>query len=154
MQFLLGLGFVGGSLAVMRGALAYLFNRPLVFAETSVDAMGQIPRRAHLRSGAMRESMRYAIVLFATAVVLAIWQVYLYSLPLPADAKPLDWRFHAVWLYPLVLNAALPFLFHPYLIGGPDLPQWLAQRRRRGVSHVPIAPQVQEQAASSQQGVS
>ena len=50
------------------------------------------------------------------------WQVFLYSLPLAPGVPALDWRYHAVWLYPLVLTALAPFLFHPYLIGGRDHP--------------------------------
>lgn len=149
----LGISFIGCSLAVMSGALAHIFNRPLVFAETSADALGQLSRRAHLRSGAMRRASRDAALLFATGAVLVVWQVYLYSLPLPVGIKPLDWRYHAVWLYPLVLTAVAPFIFHPYLIGGPDLPRWLAQRRGRGASPSPSAP-IQEQTASRRRGVS
>jgi cellulose synthase/poly-beta-1,6-N-acetylglucosamine synthase-like glycosyltransferase len=148
LQFSLGISFIGCSLAVMRGALAYLFNRPLVFAETSVDALGQISRGAHLRSGAMKSAARDAVLLFGIGAVLAVWQVYLYSLPLPVGAAPLDWRYHAVWLYPLALNAVAPFVFHPYLIGGPDLPQWLAQRRRRGAGHAPVAAKIRKKTAS------
>jgi cellulose synthase/poly-beta-1,6-N-acetylglucosamine synthase-like glycosyltransferase len=155
LQFLVGISFIGCSLAVMSGALAHLFNRPLVFAETSVDELGQLSRRAHLRNGAMRQAARDAALLFAIGTVLAAWQFYLNSLPLPVGAEPLDWRYHAVWLYPLVLTAIAPFVFHPYLIGGPDLPRWLAQRRERGASHPPVVPKIHnEQAASRRQGVS
>jgi cellulose synthase/poly-beta-1,6-N-acetylglucosamine synthase-like glycosyltransferase len=149
LQLALGISFIGYSLAVLRGALAHLLNRPLVFAETSVDALGQLSRRAHLRSGAMREAARDAVLLFVTAVLLVAWQFHLYSLPLPVGGEALDWRYHIVWLYPLVLVAAAPFAFHPYLVGGPDLPQWLAQRRRRAASQPPVVPpQIRKKTAS------
>jgi cellulose synthase/poly-beta-1,6-N-acetylglucosamine synthase-like glycosyltransferase len=153
LQFLMGFSFIGYSIAVLSGALAHIFNRPLVFAETSADTLGQLSRNAHLRSGAMPKAAREAALLFALCAVLVAWQVYLYSLPLPAGAQPLDWRYHAVWLYPLVLTAVAPFVFNPYLVGGPDLPRWLAQRRRRGASHPPSAPIIHEQTASRRQGV-
>jgi len=139
LQFSLGISFIGCSLAVMRGALSYLFNRPLVFAETSVDELGQLSRLAHLRSGALKSAARDAALLLGIGAALAAWQVYLNSLPLPPDAEPLDGRYHAVWLYPLMLTAVAPFVFHPYLIGGPDLPRGLARRRRRASSHAPTA---------------
>jgi cellulose synthase/poly-beta-1,6-N-acetylglucosamine synthase-like glycosyltransferase len=154
LQFALGISFIGYSLAVTGGVLAHLFNRPLVFAETSVDTLGQLSRRAHLRSSAMRRAARDAALLFGIAALLVAWQFYLYSLPLPVGAKPLDWRYHAVWLYPLVWTAVAPFILHPYLIGGPDLPRWLAQRRGRGASHSPSAPKIHEQTAARRRGVS
>jgi cellulose synthase/poly-beta-1,6-N-acetylglucosamine synthase-like glycosyltransferase len=150
LQFSLGISFIGCSLAVMSGALAYLFNRPLVFAETSVDALGQLSRRDHLLSGAMRKAGRDAGLLFSIVAVLAAWQFYLYSLPPAAGTALLDWRYHLVWVYPLALNAFAPFIFHPYLVGGPDL-QWLAHRRRRAVSHAPAAPITHKPAARRKQ---
>jgi cellulose synthase/poly-beta-1,6-N-acetylglucosamine synthase-like glycosyltransferase len=153
LQFSLGISFIGYSMAVMSGALAHIFNRPLVFAETSSDSLGQLPRRAHLRSGAMRKAARDAALLLAVCGVLVAWQVYLYSLPLPMGGKPLDWRYHAVWIYPMLLTAVAPFIYHPYLIGGPDLPGWLAQRRRHGASQSPSAPKIHEQTESSREGV-
>jgi cellulose synthase/poly-beta-1,6-N-acetylglucosamine synthase-like glycosyltransferase len=154
LQFTLGISFIGCSVAVMSGALAYLFNRPLVFAETSADAIGQLSRGAHLRSGALRKAARDAALLFATCAVLAAWQIHLYSLPLAPGAESPDWRYHFVWVYPLLLNAIAPFIFHPYLVGGPDVPRWLAERRRLGASHSPVAPEIHEQTASSRQGAS
>lgn len=151
LQFLMGFSFIGYSVAVLSGALAHIFNRPLVFAETSGDALGQLSRSAHLRSAEMRKAARTAALLFFLCAVLVAWQVYLYSLPLPASAQPLDWRYHAVWLYPMLWTAVAPFMFNPYLVGGPDLPRWLAQRRRRGASHPPSAPIIHEQTASRRQ---
>jgi len=153
LQFTLGISFIGYSIAVMSGALAYIFNRPLVFGATSVDELGELSRSAHLRSPDMRKAARDAALLFALCALLVAWQVYLYSLPLPVGATPLDWRFQAVWLYPLVLTAVAPFIFHPYLIGGPDLPRWLAQRRKLGANQSPGVPIIPEQTASSREGV-
>jgi hypothetical protein len=153
LQFTLGISFIGYSIAVMSGALAYIFNRPLVFAATNVDELGQLSRSAHLRSPDMRRAARDAALLFALCAVLVVWQVHLYSLPLPVGAKPLDWLYQAVWLYPLVLTAIAPFIFHPYLLGGPDLPRWLAQRRKLGASESPGVPIMHEQTASRRQEV-
>jgi|GEM_PF-1381206 len=153
-QFALGVSFIGCSLAVMKGALSYLFNRPLVFAETSVDELGQLSRLAHLRSDALKSAARDAALLLGIGALLAIWQVYLNSLPLPPDAEPLDWRYHAVWLSPLVLTAVTPFIFHPYLIGGPDVPRRFARRRERFANASPAEPNLHERdAASRRQGV-
>jgi cellulose synthase/poly-beta-1,6-N-acetylglucosamine synthase-like glycosyltransferase len=88
LQFLLGLSFIGCSLAVLRGALTHIFNRPLVFAETSVDALGSVSRGAHLRSPAMRAAARDAALLLGICAVLAGWQLYCYSLPLPRAQHP------------------------------------------------------------------
>ena len=153
LQVSLGISFIGYSVAVLGGALAYIFNRPLVFGATNVDALGELSRIAHLRSPDMRKAVRVAAIIFALCAVLVAWQVYLNSLPMPVGAIPLDWRFHAVWIYPLVLTAVAPFIFNPYLVGGPDLPRWLARRRRRGASHLPGAPIIHEETASRRQGV-
>ena len=56
------------------------------------------------------------------AAVLAIWRIYLdpdASVPTTA----IDWRFHLVWLAPLFVVAFSPWIFHPYLVTGRDLPQ-------------------------------
>jgi hypothetical protein len=111
----------------------------MVFGATSVDALGELPRSAHLRSADMRKAARDAAWLIALCVLLVAWQFYLYSLPLPYGDLPVNWRYHAVWLLPLLLTAISPFIFHPYLMGGPDLPWWLAERRRRSAGHSPSA---------------
>jgi cellulose synthase/poly-beta-1,6-N-acetylglucosamine synthase-like glycosyltransferase len=152
LQFSLGISFIGCSLAVMGGALAQIFNRPLVFAETSVDALGQASRRAHLRSPAMRKAVRDAAIMVGIGAVLALWQVYLNSGPPDPKVEPLDWRYHAVWLYPLFLQAIAPFLFHPYLVGGPDITRRLARRRKSGASEAPIAPKIRKKTALSRRG--
>ena len=137
---------------VAGGALAHIFNRPLVFAETSADALGQLPRRAHLRSPAMRKAARDGAILLAIGTALAAWQVYLNSTPPDPKFEPLHWGYHAVWLYPLVLNAFAPFLFHPYLVGGPDLPKRLAKRRTRAASEPLASPKIPKQTAWRRRG--
>jgi hypothetical protein len=57
-----------------------------------------------------------------------------------------------VWLYPLVLNAFAPFIFHPYLVGGPDLTRRLARRRSRGASEPPTAPKIRKKTVSRRRG--
>jgi cellulose synthase/poly-beta-1,6-N-acetylglucosamine synthase-like glycosyltransferase len=153
LQFTLGISFIGYSVAVLGGALAYIFNRPLVFGATNVDALGELSRGAHLRSPDMRKSARDAAIIFALCAALVGWQVYLSSLPKPANDVPMDWRFHFVWLYPLLLTAVAPFIFHPYLIGGPDLPRWLAQRRKLRAGQSSSATTIHDQQASSREGV-
>jgi hypothetical protein len=154
LQFMLGFSFIGCSLAVLSGALAHLFNRPIVFSATSVDELGAISRGAHLRSPDIRKSAREAAIIFVICAVLVVWQFYLASLPRPPGTEALDWRFHAVWIYPLALTAIAPFVFHPYLIGGPDLPQWLARRRKFGAGQSSGAPAIRDQRASGSEGVS
>ena len=154
LQFMLGFSFIGCSLAVLSGALAHLFNRPIVFGATSMDALGELTRRQHLRSSDMRKAVRDAALLIAICTVLILWQVYLASLPRVPGTESMDWRFHAVWIYPLALTAIAPFIFHPYLMGGPDLPWWLARRRRRGADHSLSMPEGHEQTVSRRQEVS
>jgi hypothetical protein len=102
----------------------------------------------------MRKAGRDAVLLFAICGVLAAWQFYLASLPRQPGAELVDWRLHAVWIYPLALGAIAPFIFHPYLMGGPDLPWWLARRRRRDAGRALSEPEVHEQTVSRRQEVS
>ncbi len=148
LQFMLGFSFIGCSVAVLSGALAHLFNRPIVFGATSVDALGEFSRGAHLRSPDMRKSARQAAIIFLICAVLVAWQFYLASLPRPPGVEALDWRLHAVWIYPLALTAIAPFIFHPYLMGGPDLPSWLARRRKLGAIESSGAPASRDQRAA------
>jgi len=154
LQFMLGFSFIGCSLAVLSGGLAHLFNRPIVFGATSVDALGELSRSAHLRSADMRKAGRDAALLLSICALLCAWQFYLRSLPTPPSTEILDWRLHAVWMYPLALGAIAPLIFHPYLMGGPDLPWWLARRRRRNAGHVLSEPKIHEQTVSRRQEVS
>lgn len=153
LQFTLGISFIGYSVAVLGGALAYIFNRPLVFGATNVDSLGELSRREHLFSPDMRKAARDAALLFVLCAALIGWQFYLSTLPLKANAVPLDWRFQIVWLYPLILTALAPFIFNPYLIGGPDLPRWLAKRRKLDASRLPGAAQIHDQQTPSSDGV-
>jgi cellulose synthase/poly-beta-1,6-N-acetylglucosamine synthase-like glycosyltransferase len=153
LQFTLGLSFIGYSVAVLSGALAYLFNRPLVFAATNVDSLGELSRRAHLRSPDMRKAARDAAIIFGLCALLMGWQIFLNSLRGSSGAAQLDWRFNFVWLYPLLLTALAPFIFHPYLIGGPDLPWWLAKRRKLNAIQSSSALKIDDQQVSSREGV-
>jgi hypothetical protein len=110
--------FLGFSLSITRGALAYLFSRPLVFAETNADELGRLPRLAHLRDPAFRRAALEGALLLAVAAALGLWRI-VYD-PTYAVGKGFDSRFHLVWLLPLVVAAVTPLLFHPYLVGGAD----------------------------------
>jgi cellulose synthase/poly-beta-1,6-N-acetylglucosamine synthase-like glycosyltransferase len=153
LQFTLGLSFIGYSVAVLSGALAYIFNRPLVFAATNVDSLGELSRRAHLRSPDMRKAARDAAIIFGLCAVLMVWQIFLSSWRGSTGAVHVDWRFNFVWLYPLLLTALAPFIFHPYLIGGPDLPWWLAKRRKLSAIQSSNALKIDDQRVSSREGV-
>jgi hypothetical protein len=137
-QFALSYTFLGMSLAVSRGALAHLFNRPLVFAETNSDNLGQTSRKAHLLSPPMRKAARDAFALIAIAAVLALYR-FVVDPADPTAKGAIDFRFHLVWLVPLVIVAVSPWVFHPYIVGGRDLPP----RRSRtpkpapAVAHIP-----------------
>jgi Glycosyl transferase family group 2 len=150
-QLALSYTFVGSSLAVTRGALAHLLNRPLVFSETNADDLGRLPRRAHLRSPAMRRTARDGLVLLAVGGALAFWRIHL-DPSYGVGTGPFDWRFHFVWLYPLVVTALTPLAFHPYILGGRDLPR-SAQRPRalsRGATRTAL--KTRKPAASRRQG--
>src|SRR4029453_8550055 len=97
-----------------------------------------------LRSPAMRKAARDGAILLAVGAALAAWQVYLNSAPPDPKFEPLHWAYHAVWVYPLLLNAFAPFVFHPYLVGGPDLPKRLAKRRTRAASEPPAWPKIRK----------
>lgn len=121
-QFALSYTFLGMSLAVSRGAFAHLFSRALVFAETNADDLGQTSRRTHLTAPAMRQAVRDAVMLLGVAAVLFAYRMYVD--PVDPMAKGwIDWRFHLVWLVPLGVVALAPWIFHPYIVGGRDLPQ-------------------------------
>jgi hypothetical protein len=51
------------------------------------------------------------------------------------------------------LTALAPFIFHPYLIGGPDLPWWLAKRRKLNAIQSSSALKIDDQQVSSREGV-
>ena len=87
-------------------------------------------RDAHRRRGTQR-------CCSAIGAALVAWQFYLNSLPLPVGAEPLDWRYHAVWLYPLVVDRhrAVPL---------PPLPG----RRARSAAAARAAPRARRERAT------
>lgn len=136
-QLALSYTFIGMSLAVTRGALAHLFNLAIVFGETNTDDLGRSSRRSHLLAAPMRQATKDALLLMTIAAALAIWRIYLDpEAYVPTTA--LDWRYHLVWLAPLAVVAFSPWIFHPYLVTGRDLPQ----RRPRVVKPAEEAPRL------------
>jgi hypothetical protein len=135
-QLALSYTFIGTSLAVGRGALAHLFNRPLVFAETNADDLGKVGRRTHLTAAPMRQATRDAVAMVAIAAALFLYRMYIDPTASPGK-DAMDWRFHLVWILPLMVVAFSPWIFHPYIVGGRDLPQ---RRSRTSPSASPVAP--------------
>lgn len=121
-QFALSYTFLGTSLAVTRGAFAHLFNRPIVFAATNADDLGRQTRREHIRESSMRHATRDALAMLGICAALAFWRISVYP-ELSVDPRPIDWRFHLVWMIPLLVTAFAPWIFHPYIVGGRDLPR-------------------------------
>jgi hypothetical protein len=137
-QMSLAYVFLGFSIAVTRGALAYLFSRPLVFSETNADELGRLSRLAHLRDPAFRRVALEGVVLIALAAALGIWRI-VYD-PTYAVGKEFDWRFHLVWMLPLVVAALTPLVFNPYLVSGADA-RFRRQRRSAGAATAaPVGP--------------
>lgn len=150
-QFTLSYTFLGTSLAVTRGALAHLFNRPLVFAETNADDIGRLPRRAHLGAASMRHAARDALVLLFLAAALGIWRIYI-DPSYGVGPVAVDWRFHLVWLTPLVITALSPWAFHPYIVGGRDLPRRRPSPTMRPGEASCMAQESHEWAATGRRG--
>jgi hypothetical protein len=143
--------FLGMSIAVSRGALAHLFSRALVFAETNADDLGQTSRRSHLLAPAMRQAARDAIVLVAIGATLFAYRMYVD--PSDSTAKDaMDWRFHLVWLIPLAIVAFSPWIFHPYIVGGRDLPPRRSRTPQSAPAQAPIAAEPPEWAAARRRG--
>jgi len=69
--------FLGTSIAITRGALAHLFNRPIVFSATNTDDIGRSSRLAHLREPSMRAAARDALGLLSLCAALALWRIYI-----------------------------------------------------------------------------
>lgn len=149
-QLALSYTFLGMSLAVSRGAFAHLFSRALVFAETNADDLGQTSRRKHLMAPAMRQATRDAVVLIAIAAALFAYRMVVDPSD-PAEKGWIDWRFHLVWLTPLAVVAFSPWIFHPYIVGGRDLPQ--RRRAQQAAPAVaPLAAESPEWAAARRRG--
>jgi hypothetical protein len=150
-QLALSYTFIGMSIAVSRGALAHLFNRPLVFAETNADDLGQTSRRTHLTAPAMRQATRDAIAMCAIAAALVLYRLFVD----PADPTAkgfIDFRFHLVWLVPIAVVAFSPWAFHPYIVGGRDLPTRRARARKPAPAVAHIAADTAEWTAMRRRG--
>ncbi len=148
-QLALSYTFLGMSLAVSRGAIAHLFSRALVFAETNADDLGQTSRRAHLTAPAMRQAARDALMLTAIAAALFAYRMVIDPSD-PAAKNWIDWRFHLVWLIPLAVVAFSPWIFHPYIVGGRDLPP--RRSRTPQPAAAPLATENPEWAAARRRG--
>jgi hypothetical protein len=150
-QVALSYMFLGMSLAVSRGALAHLFSRALVFAETNADDLGQTSRRSHLLAPAMRQAARDAFALVLIGAALFVYRMYVD----PSDSTgkdAMDWRFHLVWLIPLAVVAFSPWIFHPYVVGGRDLPPRRSRASKSAPAATPIPAQSPEWAAARRRG--
>jgi hypothetical protein len=149
-QIALSYTFVGTSIAITRGALAHLFNRPIVFSATNTDDIGRSSRLAHLHEPSMRSAAHDALALLLLCAGLAFWRLYID--PTYGVGKDFDWHFHLVWLIPLVVTALCPWVFHPYFVAGPDplTPRSKAVTRAAAASRV--APQSGAEAASGRLG--
>lgn len=139
-QFALSYTFLGTSLAVTRGAFAHLFNRPIVFAATNSDDLGRQSRREHIREASMQHATRDAVAMLALCAALAFWRIAVFP-ELSADPHPIDWRFNLVWMIPLLVTAFAPWIFHPYIVAGRDLPR----RRTRAPIRTDPTPQLAPQ---------
>jgi hypothetical protein len=139
-QFALSYTFLGTSLAVTRGAFAHLFNRPIVFAATNADDMGRTSRREHLRDSAMRHATRDAAAMLGLGAALTVWRLWIYP-EVAGELHPVYWPFHLVWMIPLLVTAFAPWVFHPYIIAGRDLPR----RRTRTPVRTDPTPQLAPQ---------
>jgi hypothetical protein len=149
-QIALSLMFVGTSIAISRGALAYLFNRPIVFSATNTDDIGRSSRLAHLRESSMRVAARDALTLLSLCAALAFWRMYID--PTYGVGNEFDSRFHLVWLIPLVITALCPWVFHPYFIAGRDLPKPRGKVPLRAIGAPRVEPQSSEEAAAGRRG--
>jgi cellulose synthase/poly-beta-1,6-N-acetylglucosamine synthase-like glycosyltransferase len=150
-QLALSAAFLGFSLAVLRGALAHLFDRPLVFAETNTDDLGRLKRGAHLRSPGLRTAVREGVLLTCLAAAILAWSAHIGPM-LGVIAEPVAWPLHLVWLYPVVIHAPAPLFFHPYLIAGPDLSRGPVRRRPRAGGEPRSAPHTRQRTAERRRG--
>ena len=148
-QIALSLMFVGTSIAITRGAMAYLFNRPIVFSATNTDDIGQSSRLAHLRESSMQVAARDALALVAVCGALAVWRIYID--PSYGVGNEFDSRFHLVWLMPLVSTALCPWVFHPYFVAGRDLPK-PRKVTMRAIGAFRVERQSSEEAAAGRRG--
>jgi len=100
-----GTCFAGFGVGIVRGALAYLFERRLSFAATATDDLERVSLGELLRR--MKSSHVEAAVLIVVAVCVT-W----YHSGRPGSST-LAAQF---WLVPLVAHVSLPYLMNPYLV--------------------------------------
>jgi hypothetical protein len=115
-------------------------------------------RRSRERSGGvptsprrpMRQATRDAIAMMGITAALFLYRMYVDPTASPGK-DAMDWRFHLVWILPLVVVAFLPVDLPPYIVGGrgppttsitdvairasrapteAEPPEWAAARRR------------------------
>jgi hypothetical protein len=98
----------------------------------------------------MRQAARDAIVLLAIGAVLFIYRLHVD--PAVGTAKhAIDWRYHFVWLHPLLVVAFAPLIFHPYIVSGRDLPR-RSRTSRASPAAARIAAESPEWAGARRQG--
>jgi hypothetical protein len=131
--------------------LAHLFNRSLLFSETNADDVGRLSRRAHLTAPSMLRAGRDALALLSLCTVLAGWRIYL-DPSFGVGTGDFDWRVHFVWLFPLLVAALAPWIFHPYIVGGRDLPRRASQHSLRAGGAPRVAPEPRERVVASRRG--
>jgi hypothetical protein len=131
--------------------LAHLFNLPLVFAETNADDLGQTSRRTHLLSPAMRQAARDGALMLGICLVLVLYRLYIDPTD-PLAKGAIDFRFHFVWLVPLVIVALCPWVFHPYIVGGRDLPPRRSRAPKPATAVAHIGTEAPEWAATGRRG--
>ena len=85
----------------------------------------------------MRHATRDAVAMLLLCAALAFWRIAVFP-ELSADPRPIDWRFNLVWMIPLLVTAFAPWIFHPYIVGGRDLPR----RRTRAPIRTDPTPQL------------
>jgi hypothetical protein len=142
-QIALSYTFLGTSIAITRGALAHLFSRSITFSATNTDDIGRSSRLTHLRDPAMRGAAHDALTLLLLSAGLALWRICID--PTYGVGNDFDWRFHLVWLIPLVVTALCPWVFHPYFVAGPDV----LTPRSKTMTRAAAAPRVARQSGAS-----
>jgi hypothetical protein len=100
-----GLCFAGFGVGIVRGALAYLFQRRLSFAATATDDLERVSLGELLRR--MKSSHVEAAVLGLVALGVT-W----YRSGIPGSTALAAY----FWLFPLVAHISLPYVMNPYLM--------------------------------------
>jgi cellulose synthase/poly-beta-1,6-N-acetylglucosamine synthase-like glycosyltransferase len=100
-----GTCFAGFGLAIIRGALAYLFQRKLSFAATATDDLERVSL------GGLLQRMKSSHV-EAAALSLVSACVVSYQIEMTGGTTPIA----EFWLIPLAAHITLPYLMNPYLV--------------------------------------